>query len=91
MDETRCQNIMEIVVEEKYVELKDQLGVCVCEQCASDIMAYALNQLPPRYVVSQVGAVAMKVRSLTNQNRADVKSAIYKAADVVREFPRHEA
>lgn len=84
------QNVTEAIVEEMYLEVKDKLGVCECEECAADILAFALNQLPPRYVVSDVGAAAMKVQSLTFQNDADVKSAIYKGADLIRKHPRHE-
>lgn len=85
------QNITETIVEEIYYDVKDKLGVCDCEQCSADILAFALNQLPPRYVVSEVGAAAMKVRALTFQNNADVKAAIYKGADLIRKHPRHEA
>lgn len=84
------QNITEGIVEEVYQDVKDKLGVCDCEQCSADIMAFALNQLPPRYVVSKIGAAAMKVQALSFQNNADVKSAIYKGADLIREHPRHE-
>lgn len=91
MEEKLYKNITEAIVEEVYSDVKDSLGVCDCEQCTADILAFALNQLPPRYVVSQVGAAAMKVQALTFQNNADVKSAIYKGADVIRQHPRHEA
>lgn len=90
MREKLYQNITETIVEEIYLDVKDKLGVCDCDQCAADILAFALNQLPPRYVVSQVGATAMKVQALTFQNNADVKSAIYKGADLIRQHPRHD-
>lgn len=91
MEEKLYQNITETIVEEIYEDVKSKLGVCDCDQCAADILAFALNQLPPRYVVSKIGAAAMKVQALTFQNNADVKAAIYKGADLIRQHPRHEA
>lgn len=90
MEEKMYQNMTEIIVEEVYLDVKEKLGVCDCQQCRADILAFALNQLPPRYVVSEVGAAAMKVQALTFQNDADVKSAIYKGADLIRLHPRHQ-
>lgn len=83
------ENITEGIVEELFNEVKDKLGICCCEQCSADVIAYALNQLPPRYVVSKIGAAAMKVQALSFQNNADVKAAIYKGADLIRDHPRH--
>lgn len=90
MDEKLYQNITETIVEEVYQEVEQNLGICNCPQCKADIMAYALNQLPPRYVASKIGAAAMKVQALNFQTSADVKAAIYKGADLIREHPRHE-
>lgn len=83
------QNITESIVEEVFDEVKDKLGCCCCDQCSADILAYALNQLPPRYVVSKIGAAAMKVQAFSFQNTADVKAAIYRGADLIRDHPRH--
>lgn len=91
MSEKLYQNITETIVEEIYLEIKDKLGVCDCNQCRADILAFSLNQLPPRYVVSEVGAASMKVRALTFQSSADVKAAIYKSADLIRKYPRHDS
>lgn len=90
MGDKLYQNITESIVEDVYLEVKGKLGICDCEQCSADVIAFALNQLPPRYVVSKVGAAAMKVQALSFQNHADVQSALYKGADLILQHPRHE-
>ena len=83
------QNIMEIIVEDEFSRLAASLRCCTCEKCRSDIIAYALNLLPPKYVASRKGEVYSKTFMLHNQYRTDVMAALTKAASVVREHPRH--
>lgn len=90
MNEKLYYNITEIIVEEIYSETKNKLGVCACEDCTADVIAYALNQLPPRYVVTKIDAATMKLKAASFQNDADVKAAIYKGADLACQHPRHE-
>lgn len=82
-------NIMEDLVEEEYDRAAQTLGCCTCENCRSDIIAYALNQMPPKYVASHTGEMYSKTFILRNQHYADVLAALSKAAAVVREHPRH--
>ena len=44
------QNVMEILVEQMYSSIESTLDCCACPLCKADIIAYALNQLPPKYV-----------------------------------------
>ena len=44
------KNIMEDLVLEEFENAAQTLGCCTCEDCRNDIIAYALNQLPPKYV-----------------------------------------
>lgn len=83
-------NLMEILVEQKYDETKDTLGGCQCEQCRLDILSYALNRLPARYVVSQKGEALAKVASMSVQFESDIICALAMASKVVKEHPRHE-
>lgn len=83
------QNYMETVVEELFDEFRDNLGCCTCPQCRDDIIAYALNQLPAKYVVSAPGAAFAKLDSLQKQYRADVVTAISHAAVIIAQSPRH--
>jgi competence protein ComFB len=52
--------------------------------------ALALNQLPPRYVVREKGAVYSKVALLETQPRADIYRALTSALMTVKKAPRHE-
>lgn len=82
-------NIMEDVVEEQYNAIKDRLDACSCEQCHSDIVALALNNLPPRYISTISGLTFSKVASAKVQFQADVQAALIRAAQIVKQSPRH--
>lgn len=82
-------NMMEAFVEEELEAMKDGLGCCTCEQCLNDIAAYALNQLPPRYVVTTAGEAISKADTMRIQHLTDVRTALVQGAQVVKENPRH--
>jgi len=63
---------------------------CHCDICQHDIVALALNQLPPRYVARERGELYTKVNILEIQHRADVYAALTKAVLVVKDNPRHD-
>lgn len=69
--------------------LKD-VKVCKCEQCHKDIAAIALNQLPPKYIVSEKGELYSKISALRQQFEVDVITAVTMAAVLVKRNPRHE-
>lgn len=83
------KNVMEDIVEQKYDEVKDALGCCTCEQCKSDLIAYVLNQLPPKYVMTQEGSLYTKLTLVRKQYQVDVISALTQAAEIIRQHPRH--
>ena len=89
--EKKYYNVMESVVETTYEQMKDSLGVCACEQCRNDVIALALNYLPPRYVSTASGELYSKASNSFNaQFSADVHKAIAQAAEQVRRNPRHQ-
>ncbi|MEG1448764.1 MAG: late competence development ComFB family protein [Oscillospiraceae bacterium] len=83
------QNIMEQVVEKELDALLPSLDVCNCDRCKNDIVAYALNQLPAKYIVSDKGYLYAKIQTAYLQYEVDVMQAITRAAKVVRDNPRH--
>ena len=85
----RYVNMMEAIVEEELAVLGDSLDCCMCPKCKSDIIAYALNHLPPRYVATQAGGAISKADSSRIQHVTDVRTAVVQAAQMVRENPRH--
>lgn len=85
------KNYMEDLVWGKVDEvIERQKGLCRCEHCRYDVVALALNFLPPRYIVSHQGETFTKVRELEQQFNIDILSAIANAAIIVGKKPRHE-
>lgn len=86
----RPQNVMEDLVKNALDEQIDSLGLeCTCEKCRNDILALALNELPPHYVVKEEGNLFIKAKFLENQNRTNILCAITKAAEIVKNNIRH--
>lgn len=83
------RNVMEILVEDKLKRVLNSLDCCTCEQCQNDIIAHALNHLPPRYSVSSKGELYTKAGAMGLQCSADIMSAISQAVVAVKEHPRH--
>lgn len=84
------RNYMEQVVHEKLEELlKDRTDICTCDQCRTEMITYALNNLPPRYVSSAKGEVYNKIDELDTQQNADISRILVKAVKVVSSNPRH--
>lgn len=87
-------NYPEIAVKELYDEVmenykKNHPNTCDCERCRDDIMALALNNLPVKYVVSEVGRIY--VQNIFNQigGQAQVLAALLAAIQKVQQSPRH--
>ncbi len=82
-------NVMEQVVNLKLLKLMRRAGMCTCERCCADVRALALNNLPPKYVVTQAGEAMMEFELLTSQMQAVVVTEIMHAIDKVTRAPRH--
>lgn len=70
-------NVMDVYLGERYA------NICCCDRCKNDIIALALNYLPPHYYVE-------------NENSKDlgspwvmVETAVAEAIDRVIEYPNH--
>jgi competence protein ComFB len=84
------KNVLEAVVMREYEALlPDVPDACGCPQCREDVLVYALNRLPPRYVVTLTGEVLQEVRLVADQGVADVTVALMEAFRVVGDAPRH--
>lgn len=84
------KNHTEIVV---YQALQDYLRhnntSCSCKRCQADIMALALNRLPPRYYVSLQGEVLTQCESHALPDQARVMADVVLAAQQVSATPSH--
>lgn len=80
---------MEVLVFEAIDELLEKYeDICACDICRTDIVAYALNSLPPKYIATETGEVYSKLSTLQSQTNSDVLSAIIKAIMRVSKNPR---
>lgn len=86
----QIKNYMEEIVFNQIKEVLDDINVCKCEKCMLDIAAIALNDLPPKYIVTEKGELYSKINALKQQFEVDVVAAITKAAVLVKRRPRHE-
>jgi competence protein ComFB len=81
---------MEEVVFNLIEDVLKNVDVCKCEKCKMDIAAIVLNNLPPKYVVTEQGELYSKINILLNQFGVDVISEITKAAILVSNNPHHQ-
>ncbi len=86
----KLKNLMEGAVFQAIDEAKGNYEFCDCEKCRVDIAALALNQLPPRYVVTEKGDSYARTDFLALQKNLDVFSTVIKAIKKVKESPSHD-
>ncbi|MGX8709577.1 late competence development ComFB family protein [Clostridium sp. KNHs216] len=79
-------NTMESIVLEKLESALARFQCCKCDRCKKDIVAMALNKLPPKYMVLQEGQPTPDIDPQTN---AQVVTAVIQAILAVRAHPRH--
>lgn len=89
MEQNKIKNYMEDLIWGNVDSVLKDIHMCTCDQCKLDVVAIALNSLPPKYVVTQQGELYTKVSSLQQQFEVDIYAAITKAAVIVKRYPRH--
>lgn len=82
-------NLMEDIVLRHVDSMMAADGGCCCAACRADVIAHALNHLPPRYVASETGRMMVQLGSYESQFRTDVIAALGEAIKLVRSNPRH--
>lgn len=77
----------EVVLEmlEKLLERDEFNDLCKSEKCLLDMMTFALNRLPAKYVTSSKGKVFSMTEELEQQHSVDVVSIVTRAIKVVSE------
>lgn len=84
------KNHTEIAVYQALQDYLQKNGIaCSCEFCQADIMAMALNRLPPRYYVSLRGQIITQLESHTLPDQARVMSEVVRAVQQVSASPSH--
>ena len=86
----KIYNYMEDIVKNTLDSLlPDQKDICKCEKCKLDMMSWALNRLPPKYIVTDKGRMWTKIKEQEIQFRADVVRELTKAITYVSKNPQH--
>lgn len=88
-DHRTLHNIMEDMVRIEIEENIDDLGICPCPVCRRDLMTLTLNNVPPKYVNTEKGAIMSKVGSMSRAERIKLLAEIAHCAEMVRDKPRH--
>jgi len=63
--------------------------VCQCEICRMDVMAIMLNNLKPKYVVTDKGALYAQLDDFDPQYKIDFMTVMSQATQIVKNGPRH--
>jgi len=85
------KNTMErVVIEEVATTMKHTANICKCGKCFYDICAIALNNIPSHYATTEQGELMQKAHTILNiENLSKISTEIFKAIDIVRNYPSH--
>lgn len=83
------KNITEILANQKLEVLLKDNDCCKCDKCKEDMLAYALNKLPPSYVSTDEGELFSKAKALSVDYDFDILKELVIAMNLVRGNPRH--
>jgi hypothetical protein len=61
---------------------------CGCEVCREDVLVYALNRIPARYVARTTGSVVTEINLEKEQSRAAIEVAMMGALRKISLAPR---
>ncbi len=83
------KNCMEDAVNRYVDDIIKELDMCTCEKCKLDVMAIALNNLPPQYTVTDDGFLFNKLKTMELQFEIEIIAEITRAAKIVMKDSRH--
>ena len=84
-------NLIEDDVISAIKRLSGSIGdYCNCDKCKMDVAALALNNLKPKYVVTEKGNLLGRANNMNQQFNADVTLEVTKAITIVGENPQHD-
>jgi len=83
------KNLVEEHVITAYQTLRAHFpAFCGCDLCREDVMTYALNRIPPRYVSRREGSVVTEVNLEKEQSRAAIEVVVMEALRKISVAPR---
>lgn len=81
-------NVIEKLVLNKLDATLKKMNCCRCDRCKEDIVAIALNNLKPMYIVASKEEINQKIEEL-GEISSEVTTEVIKAVLIVRKNPRH--
>lgn len=87
-NEVILYNVTEKLVLNKLDATLKKMNCCRCDRCKEDIVAIALNNLKPKYVVANKDNIKEKIHKF-NEIGSEVTTEVIKAVLTVRKNPRH--
>ena len=84
------QNVMLQLAEERAEKYMKMFGLCQCARCKSDVLALALNNLTPRYVVMPASGLSPRLDMYGNRFNSEITAQLLHACKIVMEHPRHD-
>lgn len=85
----KVKNVMEDIVIGRMKSIIEKSGICQCDQCQSDVAAYALSKLQPKYVSTVSGELFSKSVQLDPDLENQMILLIAEGVKLVSEKPRH--
>jgi competence protein ComFB len=83
------KNLVEDHVTAAYQTLRPHFpAFCGCELCREDVLTFALNRVPPRYVSRREGSVVTEVNLEKEQSRAAIEVVVMEAFRKISVAPR---
>ncbi len=83
------KNLVEDHVNAAYDTLRPHFpAFCGCELCREDVLTFALNRVPPRYVSRREGSGVTEVNLEKEQSRAAIEVVVMEALRKISVAPR---
>jgi len=87
-NEVILYNVTEKLVLDRLEATLKKMNCCRCDRCKEDIVAIALNNLKPKYIVANKDNIKEKIHEYDEMGR-EVTTEVIKAVLKVRKNPRH--
>ena len=85
--ENYAESVVKLLLEDL---LKKYPNICKCEKCKADMLALSLNNIPPKYSVSEEGKAYTKALTEVNiQGNIDMITIVTRAIELVSSNPKH--
>lgn len=89
-DEFICFNVMQALVEDKVDKYMKMFGLCTCNRCHIDVVALALSNLPPKYVVAKPHELIPRLSMYEQKFSVVVVTQVMSACRKVLDRPHHQ-